>query len=94
VVCVINLLFGTLLSPLQKVCVFSHLYPTPLHVVIGLNARARPKVALHFGCPGFYAGCWIWVAEKIPLLGNRVNRVLLRGWTNEYTVSTQVSDLI
>src|SRR3954451_3141079 len=32
-----------------------HLYPVPLHAVLGLIARMRPTVILRFGCPSVYS---------------------------------------
>jgi hypothetical protein len=37
-------LFGTHYSLLQSVCAFSHLYPEPLHIVVGLIAGMSPEV--------------------------------------------------
>jgi hypothetical protein len=58
-----SVVFGALLAPLQNACAFSHLYPTPLNILVGL---VMTSVEPHFTlpAPGFYSRSWISVSEK------------------------------
>jgi hypothetical protein len=45
--------------PLQSACAFSHLYPTPLHIVVGLVITTSAEAHFTLLVPGFYSRSWI-----------------------------------
>jgi hypothetical protein len=45
--------------PLQNACAFSHLYPPPLHGVVGLIAAMSPEARFTRRMVGYYSPSWI-----------------------------------
>ena len=50
-----TVVFGTRLTPLQNACAFSHLYPTPLHLVVGRITTMSVEAYYALRVPGFYS---------------------------------------
>jgi hypothetical protein len=51
-------------APLLTACAVSHLYPTPLHVVVGGIATTSDEARLMVRMPRFNSRFWIRVSEK------------------------------
>jgi hypothetical protein len=51
--------FGTLFASLQSASAFSHLYPTPLYVVVGLISTTSVEARFTLRVPDFYSRSWI-----------------------------------
>jgi hypothetical protein len=52
--------------PCRNACVFSHLYPPPPYVVVGLITTMCLEARFTSRMLGFYSRFWIWVSENTP----------------------------